>query len=215
LPIRSDRGDQQRWLATAFERHRNRLRTVVRVRLDPRLAGRIDPSDVLQETYLEASARFDRYCEEPSEDRRMPFFLWLRFLAMQRLMILARRHLGTQARDPSCEVSIYLPGSLADSRVSSVLLANQLLARQNSPSQSAARRERRDRLISALEQIPEIDREILLLRHFEELSNLEAARLLRLSPTATNNRYVRALRRLRMLVQPLSPAEPPASPRRP
>ena len=123
--------DRQRYLADLFERHRGRLRKIVDIRLDQRLAGRIDPSDILQDTFIDAAVRFDSYAEE----RTMPEFVWLRFLALQRLMILARRHLGTQARDPNREVSIFQP---AHPDASSAILAQQLLGCQSSPSQAVA-----------------------------------------------------------------------------
>ena len=107
-------------LGRLLERHRKRLRRMIRLRLDPRLQGRIDPSDVLQEAYLEAAQRLAEYLRQPT----MPFFLWLRFIAGQKLLALRRRHLGTQARDAARELSIYR-GAMPEA--SSACLAAQLL----------------------------------------------------------------------------------------
>src|SRR5689334_18117152 len=99
---RAGQGDEQA-LGDLFDRHRDRLRRMVQLRLDRRLQGRIDPSDVLQETYLEVSRALAAYLREPS----MPFFLWLRFLTGMKLQALHRRHLGTKLRDAGREVSLH------------------------------------------------------------------------------------------------------------
>ncbi len=182
-------GDE-RALTNLLSKHRGRLRQMISVRLDPRLQGRIDPSDVIQDALLEATTRLESYQRNP----KMPFYLWLRFITVQRLLVLHRRHLGTQKRDAGREVSIYrteVPNA------SSAALATQLLGRQVSPSQAAQRAECRLRLQRALDAMEPIDREVLVLRHFEELTNSETAQVLEISSTAANNRYVRALRRVK------------------
>jgi RNA polymerase sigma-70 factor (ECF subfamily) len=182
-------GDQ-RALAEAFARYRARLRRMVQLRLDRRLQGRLDASDVLQEAYLDASARAAAYAANPT----MPFFLWLRFLTGQRLLMLHRQHLGTKMRDVGQEVSLYR-GSLP--QASSASLAAHLLGRLTSPSQGAARAEMQLKLQEALNAMDPIDREVLTLRHFEELSNSEVAAVLGIQKSAASNRYIRALTRLK------------------
>ena len=180
-------------LADVFEQHRRRLRRIVEIRMDPRLAGRVDPSDVLQDAFIDATQRVDKYVK----DQPMPLFVWLRFLAIQRLMIISRRHLGTQARDPNREISIFEP---VGHEASSAVLASQLLGGMSSPSHVAMRSERNQRLVQSIESMDPIDREVLLLRHFEELTNSETANALQISPTTANNRYVRALKRLKVIM---------------
>src|SRR5262245_10945936 len=151
---------------------------MVRLRLDRRLQGRVDPSDVLQDAYLDYARRFPEWAERPA----LPFFLWLRLLTGQKLVDLHRRHLGAQMRDAGQEVSLYR-GALP--QASSASLAAQLLGRLTSASQAAIRAERQLRLQEVLNGLDEMDREILALRHFEQLSNGEAAQVLGLSKTAT------------------------------
>jgi len=186
------RGDQ-RALGELLGRHRERLRRMVALRLDWRLRGRIDPSDVLQEACLDAARRLPEYRKNPT----MPFFLWLRFLAGQRLLDEHRKHLGAAARDAGREISLY-HGALPET--SSVALAAQLLGRLTMPSQAAIRAERKIRLEEALSRMDPIDREVLALRHFEELSNTEAAAVLGLDKSAASKRYARALIRLKEIL---------------
>ena len=189
---RAASGDQAA-LPALWERHRARLRRMVRLRLDRRLQGRVDPSDVLQEAYLDLAARLPDYARE----RSMPAYLWLRLVAGQRLAMVHRQHLGAAMRDAGREVSLYR-GALP--QASSASLAAQLLGRFTTASQAALRAERQLQLQEILNGIDPMDREILALRHFEQLSNGEAAQVLGLSRTAANNRYIRALGRLRDLL---------------
>jgi RNA polymerase sigma-70 factor (ECF subfamily) len=182
-------GDQQA-LAELFARYRDRLRRMVKLRLDRRLQGRIDASDVLQEAYLDTARRAPEYAANPT----MPFFLWLRLLTGQRLLMLHRQHLGARMRDAGQEVSLYR-GALP--QASSVSLAAQLLGRMTSPSLAAVRAEMQLKLQEALNGMDPIDREVLTLRHFEELSNGETAAVLGIQKSAASNRYVRALKRLK------------------
>jgi RNA polymerase sigma-70 factor (ECF subfamily) len=180
-------------LAELFEMHRGRLEQMVRLRLDRRLQGRLDPADVLQETYLDVARRFKEFAAE----RPMPFFLWLRFLTGQRLVDLHRQHLGAKMRAAALEVSIYR-GDFP--RASSASLAELLLGRFTSASRAAIRAETQLRVQEALNAMDEIDREVLVLRHFEMLSNEETASVLRLKPSAASNRHIRALKRLKEIM---------------
>ena len=186
-------GDQKA-LAELFHRHHERLGHMVRLRMDRRLQGRLDPSDVLQEAYLDCSRRLTEYAENP----QMSFFLWLRFLTGQRLIDLHRQHLGAKMRDAGQEVSLYR-GALP--QASSVSLAAQLLGRLTSASRAAIRAETQIRVQEALNTMDPLDREVLALRHFEMLTNEETAQVLGLKKTAASNRYIRALRRLKEIVK--------------
>jgi RNA polymerase sigma-70 factor (ECF subfamily) len=187
-------GGDQAALAEFWERHRKRLRQMVRLRLDRRLQGRVDPSDVLQEAYIDIAERMPAY----AKDRAFTPYLWLRLVTGQRLLQIHRRHLGTAMRDAGREVSLYR-GALP--QASSVSLAAQLLGRFTTASQAAVRAERQLQLQAVLNGMEPMDCEILALRHFEELSNGEASDVLGLSKTAANNRYIRALGRLRDLLE--------------
>jgi RNA polymerase sigma-70 factor (ECF subfamily) len=182
-------GDTQGWGAL-LTRHAERLRRMVALRLDQRLQGRIDASDVLQEAYLEAWSRLSEYVRQPT----MPFFLWLRFLTGQRLLILHRHHLGRQMRAASREISLYR-GALPEA--SSAALAAHLLGHDTRPSEAAMRIELKLRLQEALNQMDSLDREVLALRHFEQLSRAETAQVLGLRESAVSKRYFRALERLK------------------
>jgi RNA polymerase sigma-70 factor (ECF subfamily) len=170
---------------------------MVELRLDRRLHGRVDPSDVIQEAYLEAAQRFPEYLQ----DSAMPFFLWLRFLTAQRILILHRRHLGVQMRDAGRDVPIYHGAMTA---ASSAALAAQLVGRRTTPSQAAMRAEMQLRLQEALNSMEATDREILVLRHFEQLTNSETARTLGLRESAASKRYARALLRLKEILDRLA-----------
>lgn len=180
-------------LAGAFAQYRTRLRRMVQLRLDRRLQGRIDPSDVLQEAYLEVAKSLADYLRNP----QIPFYLWVRFVTGRKLQAVHRHHLGVQARDAGREVSLYR-GALP--QASSVSLAEQLLGRHSSPSQAAVNAELRLRVQEALNGMDPIDREVLALRHFEELSNAETAQVLGIGEAAASHRFVRALRRLKTVL---------------
>ena len=188
-------GDQQAW-ADLLNAHRPRLRRMVELRLHPRLQGRLDPSDVIQEAYLDATAGLADYAARAE----MPFFLWLRWLTGMRLTTLQRKHLGCRIRDAAREVPI---DHGAVPQVTSAALAAQLLGRQTSASELAMRRERKARLQEAIEAMDPLDREIVILRHFEELTNAEVAQTLNLHESAASKRYIRALRRLKEALRAL------------
>jgi RNA polymerase sigma-70 factor (ECF subfamily) len=177
-------------LEALLVRHRQRLRRMVALRLDQRLRKRIDPSDVIQETYLEVSARLPDYLTSPT----MPFFLWLRFLTGQKLITLHRHHLGVQMRDVDQEMALFRG---TNPEASSAALANHFVDQDTRPSEALIRAERKERLYEALESLVPLDREVLALRHFEQLSRAEIATVLGVSEAAAGKRYIRALEKLK------------------
>ncbi len=186
------RGGDGDALGELFMLHRDRLWRMLYVRLDRRLARRVSPDDVLQETFLDVSRRIGEYLADPT----VPFYIWLRFLAVQRMQILHRAHLGAQMRDAGREIALPEAGAPPASAES---MAGQLVSQMTSPSQAAIRQELQERLRRALEVMDPLDREVLALRHFEELSNDEVAQVLKISRDAASKRHVRALRRLKDL----------------
>jgi RNA polymerase sigma-70 factor (ECF subfamily) len=190
---RAAAGDREGW-GTLLTRHRDRLRRMIAFRLDHRVRGRVDPDDVLQEGTIDALRRLPDYLA----GRPMPFFLWLRFLVGQKLVELERRHLGAQGRAADREVALYRPGTPT---ASSAYLAARLMGHHTTPSQAAIRAERKARLEEALNAMDPTDREVLVLRHFEHLSNSEAARELGLRESAASKRYLRALSRLHVILR--------------
>ena len=185
-------GDHSAW-GNLLERHRPRLRRMVELRLDRRLLGRLDPSDVIQEAFLTASLQLPGYLKKPT----IPLYLWLRLVTGQKLLILHRHHLGTKARDASLQISIDRGGYPA---ASSDALATKLIGREPSPSAAACEVEQRRCLQEALDRMDPIDREVLALRHFEQMTNAEIAQVLGLEPSAASKRYVRALQRVKEIL---------------
>jgi RNA polymerase sigma-70 factor, ECF subfamily len=188
--LRQAQGGDRRVLDDLFAAHRERLRRMAAVRMSSSLRSRLDASDIVQEAYLEACRRLPDYLES----RPMPFFLWLRYLTGQTLLTLHRRHVGTKARDPRREVPIHgtsMPEATSES------LAAQLLGKLSTPSQVVGKAELKGRVQDALNGLDPPEREILALRHFEQLSNAEAAEELGIKEAAASKRYVRALVRLR------------------
>jgi RNA polymerase sigma-70 factor (ECF subfamily) len=192
---RAATGDQEA-VNELFALYRDRLRAMVRLRLNRRLQGRVDPSDILQEACLEVSRGLAEYLRAPT----LPFFLWLRHITGQKLIIAHRQHLGAQMRDADREVSLYR-GALP--QASSASLAAQLLGRLTSPTRAALRAELQIRVQEALNSMDPLDREVLTLRHFEMLTNAETAELLGIKKSAASNRYIRALERLKDLLSEL------------
>ncbi len=182
-------GDKQA-LATLFSLHRESLRTLVQFRLDNRLRHRVDAEDILQEAFLAAEQRIDSY----RDDSERSVFVWLRLIVGQTLIDVHRRHLGTKMRDANQEVSLRHNGSPG---ASSATLSGHLLGHLTSPSQAAMRAEVAALLEGVLDNMDDLDREVLMLRHFEELSNNEVAEILGIKKSAASNRYVRALQRLK------------------
>lgn len=192
---RAGEGDQAAW-RQVLAPHRERLRRMVALRLDQRLRGRIDPSDVLQEAFLQAAVALPKFLEQPEQ----PVFLWLRWLTGMSLQLIHRRHLGVQARDAGREVQLL---DRPWPEATSAALAAQLLGRDTRPSVAAIRAERQRRLQEALNTMDPVDREVLVLRHFEDLTNAEVARELRLGESAASKRYIRALHRLKQILASL------------
>jgi RNA polymerase sigma-70 factor (ECF subfamily) len=186
-------GDRQAW-SDLLAAHRARLRRMVALRLDRRLQGRIDPSDVIQEAYIDATAGLAEFVERGE----MPFFLWLRWLTGMKLNVIHRKHLGCQVRDAAREVSL---DRSAFPTATTAALAAQLLGRQTSASQVAIRLERKVRLQEALDEMDPLDRDVLILRHIEELTNAETALTLGLQESAASKRYIRALRKLKDILR--------------
>jgi RNA polymerase sigma-70 factor, ECF subfamily len=191
----ASKGDPESWEALVG-RSRARLRRMVAFRLDQRLQGRVDPSDVLQDAYLEAWKDLGAYLQEPP----MPFFLWLRSVAGSKLRELHRHHLGTQMRDPRREVSIR-GGAMPETTTTA--MAAELLGDLTRASEAAVRGEIKARLQDVLDTMDPLDREVLALRHFEQLSPAETARVLGIKEKAAGMRYVRALRRLKTILTDL------------
>lgn len=178
-----------------FEEYRPRLKRMIELRLNQRLRGRVDPSDVLQEACLDATGRLSAYFAESTA----PFYLWLRRITYHKIIDVHRRHLGVQARDAGMEISLHR-GPLPPA--SSVFLASQLLGRMTSPSNAAIRAETRLKVQEALNSMEPLDREVLALRHFEQLTNAEIAEELEIDPDLASKRYRRALRRIqRVLIE--------------
>jgi RNA polymerase sigma-70 factor, ECF subfamily len=195
LLSRVKRGDRES-LAALFSRHRDRLARGIRFRLDPRLQPRLDVEDILQEVYLNAEKRLECF----QGDSEQSFFIWMRLVAGQTLIDLHRRHLGAQARDAGREMPVlgHYP------QATSTSLAFQLAADRTSPSGAAIREEMAVQLESAIDSMDPIDREVLALRHYEELTNGEVAEVLGIGQKAASIRYVRALGRLKRILERLS-----------
>ena len=177
-------------LAALFDAYRERLHRMVDLRLDSRLRPRLDPADVVQDAFLDASRRLDDYRRDP----KLSPFLWLRLIVGERLTNVHRHHLGTRMRDSGREVSLFhdaLP------QASSAALASMLLGKQTSPTQAAQRAERLLKVQEALNSLDQVDREILSLRHFEQLNRAEAAQALGITEEAGAKRYIRALKRIK------------------
>ena len=191
LLARASRGDDAA-REQLLRRHRDRLRRMVAVRLDPRLAARVDPSDVVQDVLAEAVVKLADYLRR----RPLPFYPWLRQLAWQRLVKLQQRHLAARKRSVLREEPAGLP--LPDE--SALRLAHKLVASGTSPSQQAARDELCQRVRAALERLGERNREVLVMRYLEQLSNREIAAALGLSEGAVKMRHLRALACLRQLL---------------
>lgn len=176
------------------ERFQERLHKMIRLRMDARLRGRVDSDDILQETWIDACNRLPDYVADPP----MSFYLWLRYLAGQKLNDAMRHHLGVQKRDAGRDVSLHR-GGLPEA--TSVSLAAQLLGRLTSPSNAAIRAETQLKVQEVLNEMDPVDREVLVLRHFEHLSNAETAELLDIRKSAASKRYIQAIRRLKAVLR--------------
>lgn len=186
---RAARGDSNA-MSTLFQQHRERLKRMVALRLDRRLQKRVDASDVVQEALISASNRLGEYAADP----KMDFFLWLRWITGEKLINVHQHHLGTKKRDVSQEVSIYrrpMPEAC------SVSLAQQLLGQLTSPTKAVARAEMQLLVQDVLNSMDPIDREILVLRNFEQMSTTETAEALGIKRSTASKRYISALKRLK------------------
>lgn len=181
-------------LTDAFDRHGERLRRVVRFRMNARLAQRVDVDDVMQEAWLAARARLEHFLTHETYS----MFVWLRLIVAQTLTDLQRRHLGAQMRAADKEISLNAPAFPLSTSTS---IAAHLLGSITSPSQAAMRDEMGRQLQQAVEAMEPIDREVLVLRHFEELTNSEIAEVLQIEQKAASIRYIRALRRLKEVLK--------------
>ncbi len=189
LTLRIQAGDQNA-LGPAFEMFRQRLRSVIRSRLNDRLRQREDESDILQEAFVAAAGDLPRYATKP----RVPIYIWLRGIVNQRLVDAQRKHLACQKRTVDREVSIHnFPFPVSDSSV----VANQIAADLTSPSITASNKELQMILQTVLEQLEPIDQEIIALRHIEGLKSSEVAALLEIKQSTASTRYLRALNKLK------------------
>lgn len=183
-------------MTALFHEHRARLKRIVDIRLDPRVATRVDASDVLQDTFLDMCNRVEEFTRGD-----LPFFLWVRLKLGHRLTDLHRFHLRHR-RTVAREVSIHRAAMPAASTAS---LASQLLGRATTASKAVMKTEQAAQLQRVLNSMGETDREVLVLRHFEDLSNAETAQVLEISQNAASNRYVRALKRLKLAMDVIQP----------
>ncbi len=182
--------------------HHDRLLRLIQFRLSTHLAGRIDPEDIFQESWLAASQRLPFFLE----NENLSIFVWLRMIVTQTMVDMERKHLGTQKRDPFREQNVRSIGNAQgfNGTVTSFSLAHFLIGNITSPSNAIAKQEQSEKLHQAISAMDEMDREVLALRHFEELTNLETAEVLGIQPKAASIRYVRAMRRLKEIIESLS-----------
>lgn len=188
LELLRSRGEEA--VAELFDRYRERLARMIRFRIDERIVRKVDCEDVLQDAFVESSRRIGDYLGRPS----VPFFIWLRQIAGQVLIDTHRRYLGAKMRDVRQEVTLSRAGGEG---ASSTWFVSQLADSLTTPSQFAVREEAVSELREALDQLDPTDREVLVLRHLEEMSNNEVAQVLGIDKCAASKRYLRALERLR------------------
>jgi RNA polymerase sigma-70 factor (ECF subfamily) len=189
---RADQGDSSA-VGSLLDRHRARLRHMVAVRIDPRLAARVDPSDVVQETLAEAAHKLPEYLRR----RPLAFYPWLRRIAWDKLVDMHTRHVAAQKRSVTRETPIHL--DLSDH--STMQLIDQLAASGTSPSRRLLLKEMRERVREALQQLSPRDREVLVLRHLEQLTLKETAQVLGITEAAVQSRYRRAVERLHAILK--------------
>lgn len=176
-------------LPIMFEQFRSRLRTLVEMRIDRRIRARVDASDVLQEAFADAVRRYPVY----EQERKMSPYIWLRFLTLQQLVIAHRRHLGVQARTATLEQRLNI---FEDAALESDSIAICLAGGESTPSAKVSRLEEIERMTAALDEMESLDREVLALRHFEQLEHSEIGELLNMTPAAVSSRYRRALKKI-------------------
>lgn len=192
-PLERLRAGDEQALADLFEQYRSRLHQVIKVRLDQRLSRRLDVDDILQEVYLDAADRIHHYIDNHSGS----FFIWLRLICTQTMANVFRRHLGAKKRDAKMEISLESRSPVGPNCTP---VALQLLGQLTSPSNAAMRDETAKRLESVIASMKPMDREIIMLRHFELLDNKEVAEVLGVTQKASSIRYIRAISRLREVI---------------
>lgn len=191
-------------VAELFEHFRPPLYRMVKLRMDRRLQKRLDCADVLQEVFIDVSRRIGEYVANPTAS----VYVWMRFLTGQKLAELHRHHLGTQMRTPDLEVSLY---RRAMPEATSMSLAAQLLGTVTAPLKAVVRAEAQLKLQEALNGMDSMDREILILRHFEEMGNNQIAEMLEISPSAATMRYMRALQKLSRIMKSIPGLHDPST----
>ena len=177
-----------------IERHRNALRHVVRMRLDKKIQRRVDVSDVVQDVLIEANRRLQRYLDDPV----MPFHLWIRHIARDRIIDAHRRHRGSAKRSVDREQPMVIPGGFDQS---SIILAAQLVDSEKTPAARTMEKELAKKVEEAITQLDDLDAEVIVMRHYEQLTNQEIAQALDLTEPAASMRYLRAVKRLREMMQ--------------
>jgi len=178
-----------------LQRHRDSLRRMIDMRLDRRIQQRVDASDIVQEVMVDANRRLTDYLADP----KMPFHLWLRHMAKDRIIDAHRRHRVSGKRSVDREQSMTVGFNMDQS---SVDLAAQICDSAATPGEAATMHELHRRFEAAIEDLEPQDREVVIMRHFEQLSNQDVAAALDLTPAAASMRYLRAIRRLRTLLGP-------------
>lgn len=192
----SEVGDYRAELEELLSQNRARLRRLIQLRIDSRLSGRVDESDVIQEAFVEASERYEKF----SEDSDCSPYIWLRFLTLQKLAQFHRRHIKVKSRTVKREV----PGQRqVDSPATSAILAGEFVDEISTPLDKALRQEQKQKVTAAIESLSENDREILALRHYEQLSNSETAEALGIEAGTAYKRYIRALQQMKLKLEPL------------
>lgn len=177
-----------------FERHREAIRRIVRMRLDQRIQRRVDVSDVVQDVLLEANRRLTDYLKQPT----LSFHLWLRQIAKDRMIDAYRRHRGSAKRSVDREQPLTAP---RNSEQSSILLSQQLQDQELTPAAAATQKELAKQVEEAISTLNEQDYEIIVMRHYEQLSNREVADALELTEPAASMRYLRAIKRLKAAME--------------
>ena len=184
------RGGDEAAVNQLIERHRNALRHLVRMRLDKKIQRRVDVSDVVQDVLIEANRRLQGYLENPA----MPFHLWIRHIARDRIIDAHRRHRGSAKRSVDREQPMVIPGGFDQS---SIILASQLMDGEKTPAARTLEKELARRVEEAITELDDVDAEVIVMRHYEQLTNQEIAQALGLTEPAASMRYLRAVRRLR------------------
>lgn len=177
-----------------IERHRGALRHLVRMRLDKKIQRRVDVSDIVQEVLIEANRRLETYLQNPA----MPFHLWVRHIARDRIIDAHRRHRSSAKRSVDREQAMVVPGGM---NRSSIMLAGRLIDKGKSPVTETMEKELARHVEQAITELDELDAEVIVMRHYEQLTNQEIAQALELTEPAASMRYLRAVRRLRELMQ--------------